>query len=190
MEFRRNYALLETTINAQAIHSSRSSPSARRQLRIAEAVDLPWKASRASPSFPTAIQIAPCRSRANHLNIEFVSFRENLDTGGPLGQVVVIIIGAIAKTGLLLSHKVWVLRSFLHHQNFFDVILVSLVGCLDTFECCAFYKSFRLDLKHIAFTGNHLIQHGIDEESDEEAGDETCHDDYGEWPLCIRSDAG
>ena len=140
--------------------------------------------------FPTAIQIAPCRSRANHLNIEFVSFRENLDTGGPLGQVVVIIIGAIAKTGLLLSHKVWVLRSFLHHQNFFDVILVSLVGCLDTFECCAFYKSFRLDLKHIAFTGNHLIQHGIDEESDEEAGDETGHDDYGEWPLRIRSDAG
>jgi DNA invertase Pin-like site-specific DNA recombinase len=27
----------------------------------------------------------------NHLNIEFVSFRENLDTGGPLGRPVVII---------------------------------------------------------------------------------------------------
>ena len=27
----------------------------------------------------------------NHLNIEFVSFRENLDTGGPLGRAVVII---------------------------------------------------------------------------------------------------
>jgi DNA invertase Pin-like site-specific DNA recombinase len=33
----------------------------------------------------------------NHLNIEFVSFRENLDTGGPLGRAVVIIIGAIAE---------------------------------------------------------------------------------------------
>jgi Resolvase, N terminal domain len=33
----------------------------------------------------------------NHLNIEFVSFRENLDTGGPLGQAIVIIIGAIAE---------------------------------------------------------------------------------------------
>ena len=33
----------------------------------------------------------------NHLEIEFVSFRENLDTGGPLGRVVVIIIGAIAE---------------------------------------------------------------------------------------------
>jgi hypothetical protein len=32
----------------------------------------------------------------NHLNIEFVSFRENLDTG-PLGRAVVIIIGAIAE---------------------------------------------------------------------------------------------
>ena len=33
----------------------------------------------------------------NHLNIEYVSFRENLDTGGPLGRAVVIIIGAIAE---------------------------------------------------------------------------------------------
>ena len=33
----------------------------------------------------------------NHLNVEFVSFRENLDTGGPLGRAVVIIIGAIAE---------------------------------------------------------------------------------------------
>ncbi len=30
-------------------------------------------------------------------NVEFVSFRENLDTGGPLGRAVVIIIGAIAE---------------------------------------------------------------------------------------------
>jgi DNA invertase Pin-like site-specific DNA recombinase len=27
----------------------------------------------------------------NHLNLEFVSFRENLDTGGPLGRAVVVI---------------------------------------------------------------------------------------------------
>jgi DNA invertase Pin-like site-specific DNA recombinase len=33
----------------------------------------------------------------NHLRVEFVSFRENLDTGGPLGRAVVIIIGAIAE---------------------------------------------------------------------------------------------
>ncbi len=33
----------------------------------------------------------------NRLNIEFVSFRENLDTGGPLGRAVVVIISAIAE---------------------------------------------------------------------------------------------
>jgi DNA invertase Pin-like site-specific DNA recombinase len=33
----------------------------------------------------------------NRLGIEFVSFRENLDTGGPLGRAVVVIISAIAE---------------------------------------------------------------------------------------------
>ena len=33
----------------------------------------------------------------NHLTIEFVSFRENVDTGGPLGRAIVVIIGAIAE---------------------------------------------------------------------------------------------
>jgi DNA invertase Pin-like site-specific DNA recombinase len=33
----------------------------------------------------------------NRLNIEFVSFRESIDTGGPLGRAIVVIIGAIAE---------------------------------------------------------------------------------------------
>lgn len=33
----------------------------------------------------------------NHLKIEFVSFRENIDTGGPLGRALIVIIGAIAE---------------------------------------------------------------------------------------------
>jgi DNA invertase Pin-like site-specific DNA recombinase len=33
----------------------------------------------------------------NHLGLEFISFRENIDTGGPLGRAVVVIIGAIAE---------------------------------------------------------------------------------------------
>ena len=33
----------------------------------------------------------------NHLNIEFVSFRENLDTAGPLGRAILVIIGAVAE---------------------------------------------------------------------------------------------
>jgi hypothetical protein len=33
----------------------------------------------------------------NHLGIEFVSFRENIDTGGPLGRAMIVIVGAIAE---------------------------------------------------------------------------------------------
>jgi len=33
----------------------------------------------------------------NHLGIEFVSMRENIDTAGPLGRAIVTIIGAIAE---------------------------------------------------------------------------------------------
>src|SRR5208282_5503924 len=33
----------------------------------------------------------------NHLGIEFVSLRENIDTGGPLGRAMVVIVGAIAQ---------------------------------------------------------------------------------------------
>src|SRR6201981_858939 len=33
----------------------------------------------------------------NHLNIQFISMRENIDTGGPLGRAMLTIIGAIAE---------------------------------------------------------------------------------------------
>lgn len=33
----------------------------------------------------------------NRLNIEFISHRENIDTGGPLGRAIVVIVGAIAE---------------------------------------------------------------------------------------------
>jgi DNA invertase Pin-like site-specific DNA recombinase len=33
----------------------------------------------------------------NHLHVEFISFRENLDTAGPLGRAVIIIVSAIAE---------------------------------------------------------------------------------------------
>jgi DNA invertase Pin-like site-specific DNA recombinase len=33
----------------------------------------------------------------NRLQLEFISFREQIDTGGPLGRAIVIIIGAIAE---------------------------------------------------------------------------------------------
>jgi DNA invertase Pin-like site-specific DNA recombinase len=33
----------------------------------------------------------------NHLNIQFISLRENIDTGGPLGRAMLTIIGAVAE---------------------------------------------------------------------------------------------
>jgi DNA invertase Pin-like site-specific DNA recombinase len=33
----------------------------------------------------------------NHLGVEFVSFRENIDTGGALGRAMIVIVGAIAE---------------------------------------------------------------------------------------------
>jgi DNA invertase Pin-like site-specific DNA recombinase len=33
----------------------------------------------------------------NHLNIEFVSFRESVDTSGPLARALVVIVGAISE---------------------------------------------------------------------------------------------
>jgi DNA invertase Pin-like site-specific DNA recombinase len=33
----------------------------------------------------------------NRIGVEYASFRENIDTGGPLGRAIVVIIGAIAE---------------------------------------------------------------------------------------------
>jgi DNA invertase Pin-like site-specific DNA recombinase len=33
----------------------------------------------------------------NRLNIEYVNYRENIDTAGPLGRAIVVIVGAIAE---------------------------------------------------------------------------------------------
>jgi DNA invertase Pin-like site-specific DNA recombinase len=33
----------------------------------------------------------------SHLNIEFISLRENIDSSGPLGRAIVVIVGAIAE---------------------------------------------------------------------------------------------
>src|SRR5665213_2892286 len=33
----------------------------------------------------------------NRINVEFVSFREQIDTGGPLGRAIIVIVGAVAE---------------------------------------------------------------------------------------------
>lgn len=57
-------------------------------------VVLVWASDRIARSVRHFLEVLGER---NHLGVEFVVSRENLDTGGPLGRVVVTIIGAIAE---------------------------------------------------------------------------------------------
>jgi len=53
-----------------------------------------WAFDRLARSVPHLIQVL---DELGHLNIEFVSFREQFDTAGPMGRAILIIIGAIAE---------------------------------------------------------------------------------------------
>jgi len=57
-------------------------------------VVLVWSSDRIARSVKHFLEVLDELSR---LNIEFVSFSEQIDTGGPLGRAVVVIIGAIAE---------------------------------------------------------------------------------------------
>jgi DNA invertase Pin-like site-specific DNA recombinase len=57
-------------------------------------VVLVWAGDRIARSVRHFLEVL---DELNHLGIEFVSFRENIDTGGPLGRAVIVIIGAIAE---------------------------------------------------------------------------------------------
>ena len=57
-------------------------------------VVLVWACDRIARSTRHFLDVLDDLSR---LNIEFISFREQIDTGGPLGRAIVVIIGAIAE---------------------------------------------------------------------------------------------
>jgi DNA invertase Pin-like site-specific DNA recombinase len=57
-------------------------------------VILVWASDRIARSVKHFLEVL---DEFNHLGIEFVSFREQIDTGGPLGRAIVVIIGAIAE---------------------------------------------------------------------------------------------
>jgi len=57
-------------------------------------VVLVWASDRIARSVKHFLDVL---DELNRLNIEFISFREQIDTGGPLGRAVVIIVGAIAE---------------------------------------------------------------------------------------------
>jgi DNA invertase Pin-like site-specific DNA recombinase len=57
-------------------------------------VVLVWASDRIARSVKHFLDIL---GELDRLNVEYVSFRENIDTGGPLGRAIVVIIGAIAE---------------------------------------------------------------------------------------------
>jgi DNA invertase Pin-like site-specific DNA recombinase len=57
-------------------------------------VVLVWASDRIARSVKHFLDVL---DELNRLNVEFISFREQIDTGGPVGRAVVVIIGAIAE---------------------------------------------------------------------------------------------
>jgi DNA invertase Pin-like site-specific DNA recombinase len=57
-------------------------------------VVLVWASDRIARSVKHFLDVL---DELGRLKIEYISFRENIDTGGPLGRAIVIIIGAIAE---------------------------------------------------------------------------------------------
>jgi DNA invertase Pin-like site-specific DNA recombinase len=57
-------------------------------------VVLVWASDRIARSVKHFLDIL---DELNRIGVEYVSFRENIDTGGPLGRALVVIIGAIAE---------------------------------------------------------------------------------------------
>ena len=57
-------------------------------------VVLVWASDRIASSARHFLKVL---EELNHLGIEYVSFRENIDTGAPLGRAIIVIIGAIAE---------------------------------------------------------------------------------------------
>jgi DNA invertase Pin-like site-specific DNA recombinase len=57
-------------------------------------VVMAWASDRIARSVKHFLEVL---DELNRLNVEYVSFREQIDTGGPLGRAIVVIIGAVAE---------------------------------------------------------------------------------------------
>lgn len=57
-------------------------------------VVLVWASDRIARSVKHFLDVL---DELNRIGGEYVSFRENIDTGGPLGRAIIVIIGAIAE---------------------------------------------------------------------------------------------
>jgi DNA invertase Pin-like site-specific DNA recombinase len=63
-------------------------------LAVAASMFLVWACDRMARSTRHLLEVL---DELKRIGVEFVSFRENLDTAGPLGRAIMVIIGAIAE---------------------------------------------------------------------------------------------
>ena len=94
----RGYLVVEEYIDHGISGAKARRPALDRMMKDARrgrfGVVVVWAFDRLARSVRHFLEVL---DELNHLNVEFVSFRENIDTGGPLGRAIIVILGAIAE---------------------------------------------------------------------------------------------
>jgi DNA invertase Pin-like site-specific DNA recombinase len=96
MAEQRDYQIVEYTDTISGAKARRPGLDAMmRDARRGQLdVVLVWASDRIARSVRHFLELL---DEFNRLNIEFVSFREQIDTGGPLGRAIMVIVGAVAE---------------------------------------------------------------------------------------------
>jgi DNA invertase Pin-like site-specific DNA recombinase len=94
----RGYQVVEEYVDHGISGAKTRRPALDRMMKDAQRgrfnVVVVWAFDRLARSVRHFLEVL---DELNHLNVEFVSFRENIDTGGPLGRAIIVILGAIAE---------------------------------------------------------------------------------------------
>jgi len=94
----RGYQVVEEYVDHGISGAKTRRPALDRMMKDARrgrfSVVVVWAFDRLARSVRHFLEVL---DELNHLNIEFVSIRENIDTGGPLGRAIIVILGAIAE---------------------------------------------------------------------------------------------
>jgi hypothetical protein len=78
-------------------------------------VVLVWASDRIARSVKHFLEVL---DELNRIGVEYISFREQIDTGGPLGRALVVIIGVIAKLRSLIIE--WVRTDMRRARHYLD----------------------------------------------------------------------
>ena len=74
-------------------------------------VVLVWASDRIARSVKHFLEVL---DELNRLGVEYISLRENIDTGGPLGRAIIVIVAAIAELERSSDHRAGARRHAAH----------------------------------------------------------------------------